>query len=184
MTDYLRQLQLVELDILKQFLEICEKHALTYYMLGGTLLGAVRHKGFIPWDDDIDIGMPRPDYEKFLKLATYDLKPPYQLHTLFQNRGEYNYYYARVENPETRVLRKMAIEDVHIPAWIDVFPLDGVPNDAHNRDKWIRKCSVRKAFLTHSSFRILPRRRISKRKDHCRNKLRECCLPILSLKSS
>ena len=69
MSDNLREIQLLELEILKQVLNICNTHSLTYYMLGGTLLGAVRHKGFIPWDDDIDIGLPRPDYEKFIEYA-------------------------------------------------------------------------------------------------------------------
>ena len=73
MKQELKQLQAVELDILKQVLPIIEAHGLTYYMLGGTLLGAVRHKGFIPWDDDIDMGMPRPDYERFVQLAAQDL---------------------------------------------------------------------------------------------------------------
>ena len=69
----LRKLQLVELDILKEFLRICKKHHLRYYALGGTLLGAVRHEGFIPWDDDIDVGMPRPDFRRFEKIVEKEL---------------------------------------------------------------------------------------------------------------
>ncbi len=141
MVESVRRLQLIELDILKQVLSICERDQLTYYALGGTLLGAVRHQGMIPWDDDIDIGMPRPDYERFLKLAAKELQRPYQIHTLNQYNGEYSYYFARVENTEVRILRKAGLKDAVIPAWIDVFPLDGVPGNKLRREIWIKKCS-------------------------------------------
>ena len=73
----LRKLQLKERDILKEFLRICRKYKLRYYCLGGTLLGAVRHQGFIPWDDDIDVAMPRKDFERFLKYAKEELADRY-----------------------------------------------------------------------------------------------------------
>ena len=66
----------VELDLLNNFIEICNKYKLTYFAIGGTLLGAIRHKGFIPWDDDIDIGMPREDYNKLLEIAKKEFKNP------------------------------------------------------------------------------------------------------------
>ena len=65
----LRKLQLEELQILEEFIKVCNENNLKYYMLGGTLLGAIRHKGFIPWDDDVDVAMPRSDYEFFLQMA-------------------------------------------------------------------------------------------------------------------
>ena len=68
-----RQIQLGELSLLEKYIEICSKYNLRYYALGGTLLGAIRHKGFIPWDDDMDLGMPRKDYEKFLEICEKEL---------------------------------------------------------------------------------------------------------------
>ena len=155
MSEDLRKLQLAELDILKQTLALIEAHHLTYYMLGGTLLGAVRHQGFIPWDDDIDIGMPRPDYERFLEAAERELQPPYQLHTLKTGTGEYSYYYARIENRELKLRRTAAIKETVIPIWIDVFPLDGVPEDEKKRAAWIRKCRFWDALYKASQFSYL-----------------------------
>src|SRR5215218_6776773 len=73
----LRQCQLVMLRMLKIFDYLCRKHAVEYFLVGGSLLGAVRHQGFIPWDDDLDVGMTRKNYEKFLKLAVPEL--PYDI---------------------------------------------------------------------------------------------------------
>ena len=64
----LKKLHSIEIEILDEFVRICNKHNLQYFLIGGTLLGAVRHKGFIPWDDDLDVAMPRNDYENFLKI--------------------------------------------------------------------------------------------------------------------
>ena len=66
----LRKLQLLQLDIAKAIKELCESNGIPYFLIGGTLLGAIRHKGFIPWDDDFDVGMLREDYERFIKIGT------------------------------------------------------------------------------------------------------------------
>ena len=69
----LKKLQKIELDILIEFDKICKKNNLRYVLVGGTLIGAIRHKGFIPWDDDIDVSMPRKDYNKFIKIQEKEL---------------------------------------------------------------------------------------------------------------
>ena len=112
MTETLTKIQAIELDILKQCLAIIQRHELRYFMLGGTLLGAVRHKGFIPWDDDVDIGMPRPDYDAFLKYAEQELEAPCLLHTIDSPGFPYSYYYARVECTRYKVRRTLTAQDV------------------------------------------------------------------------
>ncbi|MBQ6686203.1 MAG: LicD family protein, partial [Firmicutes bacterium] len=75
----LNKIQETEIEILQTIDKICHKHNLVYFGIGGTALGAVRHEGFIPWDDDIDIGMPRVDYEKFLEIAREELPSEYHI---------------------------------------------------------------------------------------------------------
>ena len=137
--DSIRKLQLIELDILKRTKKILDDNNLRYYMLGGTLLGAIRHEGFIPWDDDIDIGIPRNDYEKFLSIAQNKLKYPYELQISKNSNGKY--YYARIVNNDYKLLRKVGYKDAIISCWIDVFPLDGVPDKKINFKIW--KCSAK-----------------------------------------
>ena len=152
MEDNLKKLQNIELDITRKILDIISLHNLTYYILGGTLLGAVRHKGFIPWDDDMDIGMPRPDYEQFLLFAEKELSPPYELQTGSNGKGIYSYYYARVVNNNIKLRRTKSETDVIIPAWVDVFPLDGAPSDKVSLKMWVSKCKFYYTLYKISQF--------------------------------
>lgn len=122
-----RLIQLAEIELIKHFVQICEKEHLTYYMLGGTMLGAVRHKGYIPWDDDTDFGMPREDYETFLKVAGKYLTDGIQLSTF---NGESHYkYVARLLNSNKIIKIGGVMTEHECNPWIDIFPLDGMPED-------------------------------------------------------
>lgn len=122
----LRDLQLCELEIAREVVEICRRHHLQLYMMGGTFLGAVRHGGFIPWDDDVDLGLSRRDYETFLRVAPEELQERYRLRH-FATDPEMQYYPAQVVDPTFEILDTSAQVEKTRCAWIDLFPLDGVP---------------------------------------------------------
>lgn len=115
----------IQVEMLRTLVRALENSDLRYYAIGGTLLGAVRHQGFIPWDDDVDIAMPRPDYERFLRIANDIFPPEYRLITYREN-WKLPYNTAKVFDvrtlliPETRTSRRVEL-GVHI----DVFSLDG-----------------------------------------------------------
>ena len=121
----LRELQLVELEILKEIDRICKEESLTYYLGEGTLLGAIRHQGFIPWDDDLDILMPRRDYEKFLNLVSDKLSNKYKC---LNERIDNSYYlpFSKIISLDNHgfvnVLDKF--EDQYSGPFVDIFPLD------------------------------------------------------------
>lgn len=123
----LRKLQLVELEIMRIFSEICEKHGLRYYLVGGTMLGAVRHEGFIPWDDDMDVGMPRPDYEKFIEIVDKELPEGYEFLNYKKNEN-YKRYFSRIVNTKVRVYNASNTRTIIENAWLDIFPFDGMPS--------------------------------------------------------
>lgn len=119
-------LQKKELDMVKEFLRICQKYKLKYFMAGGTFLGAVRHKGFIPWDDDIDIGMYRKDYDRFLAIAESELSYPYKIQT-YRNCEEHHYYFSHIVDVRYKVRRMGSLDKREEYVWIDIFPYDGLP---------------------------------------------------------
>jgi lipopolysaccharide cholinephosphotransferase len=128
MSAWLQKLQQLEAQQLAAFADICERHNLRYYLVGGTLLGAVRHKGFIPWDDDIDVAMPRSDYNRFLDLAPRELPPEFELEIPSRIPKD-PYYLTRLRRTNT-VYESAYIRQFELPCtgvWIDVFPLDDQP---------------------------------------------------------
>ena len=139
----LRKLQLAELEIYKQVADICDRHHITYYMSAGTFLGAVRHKGFIPWDDDMDMRVPRPDYERLLEALREELPEPYALRHYTWDKS-YHRYFAKVENRNVRFRRTHTVKTQETNAWIDIFPLDGMPkNSLRARLRKIRLMTVK-----------------------------------------
>ena len=126
----LQGVQRVGLEILKAFVEVCEKLNLRYYLAYGTLLGAVRHKGFIPWDDDVDVMMPREDYEIFLEKAQVLLPERYFVQTTKTDK-EWLACFAKIRDSQTTFIESSVRHlNINHGAYIDIFPLDYCPNTA------------------------------------------------------
>lgn len=140
---FFEELHRYDLAALKTFSEFCKEHGLTYFAIGGTLLGAVRHQGFIPWDDDVDVAMPRADYDKLVALAKSFPKPfvleEYRYNKAFQS------YFAKIRSEEIELLETVTEEGDKRPGYlVDVMPLDGTPDNAilrklyYIRMMWLR----------------------------------------------
>ncbi|WP_421017322.1 LicD family protein [Furfurilactobacillus cerevisiae] len=123
------------LEMMDHVQELCSKNKLNLFMDGGTLLGAVRHHGFIPWDDDVDFVLWRQDYETLLALLRKDKK--YRLMDL--NSSEYPYTYAKLIDPETKVDEAGAGDIGGYGLFIDFFPLDNIPSGKIRQELFVRK---------------------------------------------
>lgn len=127
--DTISKVQAVICEIMQQIDTICRRHNLTYFAIGGTALGAVRHQGFIPWDDDIDIGMPRKDYEAFMRYAAEELPQGYFLQT-FATEKKTPFYFAKIRKDNTKFVEFYLRDlDIHQGIFVDIFPFDNVPDN-------------------------------------------------------
>lgn len=126
----IKEIQKIELDILDFVVSICKRNNLRYFMVGGTLLGAVRHKGFIPWDDDVDIAMPRNDYERFISIMLNTKDNNIYKICCMQENNYYSYPFCKITDARTKIIYENINELVYDEGLsIDVFPMDGMGND-------------------------------------------------------
>lgn len=138
----------IEMDLFRKLLSICEKHNLKIWGDGGTLLGAVRHNGFIPWDDDIDVIMPRKDYEKLMQLGNKEFEKPYFLQTPYTDPGYY-YSYMKFRNSNTTgISRSFMNTGFNQGIFIDIFPLDNISLESFESDK----AKITELIMKNSSY--------------------------------
>lgn len=147
-------LQEKQFEMLKVFVEICNKHNLSYFLVGGTTLGAVRHKGFIPWDDDVDVGMVREEYDKFLEIAPKELEGTKFFLQTWKSDPHYTYPFAKIRNNETTYVENFfAGHQINHGVWIDIMPIDGLTD----KDIPKEKCKWRlRRYIFHIYMAYLP----------------------------
>lgn len=147
-----RNLQLKILEMVKYLDDFCRKNGIEYYIIYGSCLGAVRHKGFIPWDDDFDIGMTLENYTKFINLCKTDLdKKRYFLQTL---ETEPNYYlsFAKLRDIRTTLIENGNKDiDITYGVYVDIFPIVGVPNSKLKR----KILEINRAFALSSNINVI-----------------------------
>ena len=147
----------VELDLLNEFMRVCKKHNLRWFADGGTILGTMRHGGFIPWDDDIDVMMMREDYEKLNKIAPTEFKHPYFWATELTDPG-LNHGYAQLQNIQTTAILKHHLPKkftFHQGIFLDIFPVDNISADEKVQNEFIKEvvaCKQRCGIISGCTF--------------------------------
>lgn len=157
----LRQLQLTELELLQEVNRICQKCNIKYNIIAGTLLGAVRHGGFIPWDDDADVALLRPEYEKFRKACETELDTTRFYFQDHRNTPGYRWGYGKLRRKDTLFLRE---HQEHMPyeqgVFIDIFPLDYVPDNYALRSIQNFKCFLYRKFFWSEVGKVADKKQI------------------------
>lgn len=162
--EVLEKLHHVQLEILNDFIYVCEKYGLTYFVVYGTAIGAVRHGGFIPWDDDIDVAMLREDYNKFFEVFQNELGEQYNLLTP-EIDGRYACTVTHIQKKGTRFVSE-ASQDLKCEQCIfmDIFPLDYVAADKKAAIRQGRKANIlgRLLFLAGTAYPVIPYKGLKK----------------------
>ena len=152
-TKQMKELWAIELDLLAEFDRVCKKYDLRYSATGGTMLGVIRHQGFIPWDDDIDLMMLRDDYERLCHIASQEFKHPYFFQTEYSDPGSLRRH-AQLRNSETTAIREVE-EKWHYPfnqgIFIDIFPVDAVIDDSDLFQKQYQEAMALRASYTEKA---------------------------------
>ena len=152
----LKDLHALQLEIAKEIKRICEICNIEYFLIGGTLLGAIRHGGFIPWDDDMDIGMTCDYYDKFISIAPEYLDNRFSLHT-FENDEKCGYVFAKLRLKETH-MREAVLEGTGIDngIFVDIFPYDlAGKKDSHRKSRHMTKLRLLgKLLMIKSGYRL------------------------------
>lgn len=150
--EQLKKLHEVELDILIEFDRICRKYNLKYFLCGGTLIGAIRHNGFIPWDDDVDISMPRKDYEQFIEIQKKELNKDKYFLQCIETDKEYMNLAAKLKRKNSLYVEELSnrpIEDQNI--FIDIFPVDNIPSDSKKYQLYYFKVYALKLIMEYKA---------------------------------
>ena len=156
----------VELDLLNEFKTVCEKYHLTWYIAYGSLIGTIRHKGFIPWDNDVDVLMPRKDYQKLCEIASNEFQHPYFLSTPISEQGRFYRNFAKLCNSlTTGGCEDLWLQGVNCGLFIDIFVLDEFPDDDKKAAKLVKQVN----FYEHLSRFFSPYERHDKGLKYIKN---------------
>ena len=146
-------LKLTQLEIAKEIRRICDKHNINYFLDAGSMLGAVRHRGFIPWDDDMDIGMLESDYNKFLEIAPEELREEFFIDN-YKNNKEYGLVFSKVKIKNTLYREKLGPKEAkHQEVFVDIFPYFDRPNN--NKERKMHSLKLRilaQVFMAQSGY--------------------------------
>lgn len=150
----LEEIKQVELELLTQFHNTCSDLDLRYSLGGGTLLGAIRHKGFIPWDDDIDVMMPRPDYDRFIQFCKeQQSRLPYRLFS-YETVDNYIFLESKLASPRTVIIDKSlnTAKETKLGVYIDIFPIDGLGMNEKEAVSQFMRTSLKREVLNAKTW--------------------------------